>query len=182
MERFILLSRVQRCHLLDYEQELVPLVVSHCHYTGAATHGHINCNLPALEKHILDKFIHGKLLISLELPQVAYRRKERDIYTATTLVAVRKNVPQVSTKHPPILTKGPLSFMHVYLCRKSYHYTCTAWYTQRIERVHHLSQTLEGVNIILGFLASGGGKPGLRLQEYRRKTLKMEHHPFSKKV
>ncbi len=97
MERFIPLSRVQHCHLLDYEQELVPLVVSHCHYSGATTHGQINCNLPALEKHILDKFIHGKPVISLEIPQVAYRKK-RGVSTATTLVAVRKNVPQVSTK------------------------------------------------------------------------------------
>ncbi len=53
---------------------------------------------------------------------------------------------------------------------------------KELNEVHHLSQTLEGVNIMMGFLASGGGKPGLRVQEYRRKTLKMEHHPFSQKV
>lgn len=94
--RRIPLSRVQHCHLLDYEQELVPLVISHCHYAGASAHGQVvRCNLPALEKHILDKYIHGKPVILLEVPQVTYRRK-RDVYTSTTLVAVRRNVPQVN--------------------------------------------------------------------------------------
>ncbi len=48
----------------------------------------------ALEKHILDKFIHGKPIIVSDLPQVVYRK---DIYTTVTLQAIRKNVsPQVS--------------------------------------------------------------------------------------
>ena len=49
----------------------------------------------ALEKNILDKFIHGKPTILSEIPQVVYRK---DIYTIDTLNAVRKKVnPQVSS-------------------------------------------------------------------------------------
>ena len=54
----------------------------------------ISYDLPALEKHLLDRFIHGKPFILLDIPQVAYRK---DIYTAASFAAVRKKVePQVS--------------------------------------------------------------------------------------
>ena len=47
----------------------------------------------ALERHILNRFIHGKPLILLEIPQVVYRK---DIYTTDTFADVRKKVaPQV---------------------------------------------------------------------------------------
>ena len=49
----------------------------------------------ALEKHVLNRFIHGKPLILLDIPQVVYRK---DIYTTGTFADVRKKVePQVST-------------------------------------------------------------------------------------
>ena len=49
---------------------------------------------PALEKHLLDRFIHGKPFILSDIPQVVYRK---DVYTAVTFAAVRKKVePQVS--------------------------------------------------------------------------------------
>ena len=51
-------------------------------------------DLPALEKHLLDQFIHGKPVILSDIPQVVY---QKDIYTAATFAAVRKKVePQVS--------------------------------------------------------------------------------------
>jgi len=47
----------------------------------------------ALEKHIMDKFIHGKPSILSDIPEVEYRR---DIYTIKTFDAIRKKVkPQV---------------------------------------------------------------------------------------
>ncbi len=47
----------------------------------------------ALEKHILDKFIHGKPRILSDVSQVVCR----DTYTSVTLDAVRKKIsPQVS--------------------------------------------------------------------------------------
>jgi len=52
----------------------------------------ITYDLPALEKQLLDWFIHGKPLILSDIPQVAYRK---DVYTAATFAAVRKNVTQV---------------------------------------------------------------------------------------
>lgn len=43
----------------------------------------------ALEKHILDRFIHGKPRILSDIPHVVYRK---DIYTTVTFAAVRKKV------------------------------------------------------------------------------------------
>ena len=85
---------VQLCHLLDYEHQLLSIVLSHCHYSLRHGHGQdIRYDLPALEKHIVDRFIHGKPLLMLEIPQVVYRR---DVYTATSFANIRKKVsPQV---------------------------------------------------------------------------------------
>lgn len=60
-------------------------------------HGHeVSYDLPALQKHILDRFIHGKPRILVDIPQVSYRK---DVYTAATFAAVRKKVTQqVSTQ------------------------------------------------------------------------------------
>ena len=56
----------------------------------------VSYDLPALEKHLLDRFIHGKPFILSDIPQVVYRK---DVYTAVTFAAVRKKVdPQVSSQ------------------------------------------------------------------------------------
>ena len=49
----------------------------------------------ALERHILNRFIHGKPMIVVDdIPHVVYRK---DIYTTSTFAEVRKKVaPQVS--------------------------------------------------------------------------------------
>lgn len=53
----------------------------------------VSYDLAALEKHILDRFIHGKPTILVDIPQVSY---QKDVYTAATFEAVRKKVsPQV---------------------------------------------------------------------------------------
>ena len=89
------ISHIHRCHLLDYEHQIVSVVLSHCHYSLKVGEAHnVQYDNQALEKHILDKFIHGKPMIVSDILQVAYRK---DIYTKITLKAVRKMVePQVS--------------------------------------------------------------------------------------
>ena len=93
-ERKIPVTHVQSCHLLTYENQLLSIVLSHCCYS--LRHGeaqHIQYDLPALEKHIVDRFVHGKPLLQMEIPQVIYRK---DVYTATTFANIRKKVkPQV---------------------------------------------------------------------------------------
>ena len=45
-----------------------------------------------------------------------------------------------------------------------------------------LRETLDVVDIVLGFLSTGGGKAGRSLGEYIDKVLKMKKRRFSKKV
>ena len=89
------ITHIHRCHLLDYEHQIVSVVLSHCCYSLRVGQAHtVQYDHQALEKHILDKFIHGKPRILSDIPQVVYRK---DIYTTVTFDAVRKRVdPQVS--------------------------------------------------------------------------------------
>ena len=89
------ITHIHRCHLLDYEHQIVSVVLSHCCYSLKLGEAHsVQYDYHALEKHVLDKFIHGKPMILSDIPQVVYRR---DIYTKVTFDAIRKKVkPQVS--------------------------------------------------------------------------------------
>ena len=89
------ITHIHRCHLMDYEHQIVSIVLSHCRYSLKLGKAHnVEYDHQALEKHILDKFIHGKPMILSDIPQVIYRK---DIYTTVTFDAVRKKVkPQVN--------------------------------------------------------------------------------------
>jgi hypothetical protein len=91
------ITHIHRCHLLDYEHQIVSVVLSHCRYSLKLGEAHtVRYDHQALEKHILDKFIYGKPIILSDIPQVVYRR---DIYTTVTFNQVRKKVPQVSVMY-----------------------------------------------------------------------------------
>ena len=93
-EHKVPITHIHRCHLLDYEHQLQSIILSHCHYSLTVGKGQdIKYDLPALEKHILNRFIYGKPMILLDIPHVAYRK---DVYTAETFLAIRQKVkPQV---------------------------------------------------------------------------------------
>ena len=94
-ERKVPITHLHRCHLLDYEHQLPSIILSHCHYSLKVGKGQIvKYDHQALEKHILNLFIHGKPLILPDIPQVVYKK---DIYSIATFADVRKKVePQVS--------------------------------------------------------------------------------------
>ncbi len=50
-----------------------------------------------------------------------------------------------------------------------------------LRTIDRLQGTLDVVDIVLGFLSSGGGNPGRSLGAYVKKTLKMRR-PYSEKV
>ena len=88
------MPHIHKFHLLDYQTQLQSILLSHCHYSLRMGRGQeVTYDLPALEKHILDRFIHGKPTILVDIPHVRY---QKDIYTAAMFAAVRKKVaPQV---------------------------------------------------------------------------------------
>ena len=86
----IRLSLIHHCHLIDYEQQLISVVLSHCHYSLQVGHGQdVTYDLPALEKHIFDRFIQGKPKIIPEMIDVSYTK---GTYMAISFFAIRMKV------------------------------------------------------------------------------------------
>ena len=70
----------------------MPIILSHCQYSLKYGQGqNVEYDLPAIEKHLIDRFVHGKPILQLEVPQVMYRK---DFYTAKSLANIRKKVKQ----------------------------------------------------------------------------------------
>ena len=119
-EHKIPITHLHRCHLLDYEQQLPSIILSHCHYSLKVGRGQdVKYDHQALQKHILDLFIHGKPVIVVDdIPQVVYKK---DIYTTGTFADVRKKVaPQVSSSECWSRTHSHSNTMIMTLCRRSY--------------------------------------------------------------
>ena len=56
-------------------------------------------NLPALEKHIVDRFIHGKPEIDVNIPVISFKT---DVVQTTGFAKVRKSIPQVNISYSGI--------------------------------------------------------------------------------
>ena len=89
------ITHVNQCHLVIYDQQLQSIILSHCHYSLTAGSSHVvQYDYKALEKTILDRFIHGKPMILADIPQVMYRK---DAYNTATFSEIRSKVsPQVN--------------------------------------------------------------------------------------
>ena len=53
---------------------------------------------------------------------------------------------------------------------------------QELRTPDRLRETLDVVDIVLGFLSTGGGRANQSLRGYINNTLKMKRRPFSEKV
>lgn len=92
-EQKVELQHIHMCHLIDYYSQLQSILLSHCHYSLRVGRGHdISYDLPALQKHLVDRFIFGRPRILVDIPHVSY---QKDVYTTATFATVRKTVAQV---------------------------------------------------------------------------------------
>lgn len=89
------LSELKACYLVADEQKFMSIVLSHCHYSLTLGKGtEVYYDIPALERHFLNCFVHGKPLFDLRTASVVLQRK--NIHTSKNFAAIRKNVyPQV---------------------------------------------------------------------------------------
>ncbi|XP_019853235.1 PREDICTED: E3 ubiquitin-protein ligase RNF213-like [Amphimedon queenslandica] len=150
-------SQIQLCHLLDYEHQILSIVLSHCHYSLKHGKGHdVNYDFAALEKHIVDRFIHGKPYIQLEFPQVVYRK---DVYTAEAFANIRKNVqPQRQ-----LTVKQQTDIVH------------------ELHSMKHLRECLDVVEIVIGFLSSGKSNSKTELKTYIKRVVRIDEKRFTSK-
>ncbi|XP_048870948.1 E3 ubiquitin-protein ligase rnf213-beta [Brienomyrus brachyistius] len=134
------------CHT---EQELLPLLLTHCQYTlrkGKETVS--SYNLPAIESELARRFVTGKPLIQAETSKYV-RRHQLDF--STLLAEVRSKIPQKPLKSS---VSGAVR-----------------------DVLHSFSDTCDAVllaEVALRFLAKMGGDPQVQLLVYMRDTLRME--------
>ncbi|KAL5484087.1 hypothetical protein EMCRGX_G020532 [Ephydatia muelleri] len=137
------------CYVVDYEHQLIPIVLSLCHYSLTYGKGQqIKYNFPALEKHILDRFIYGKPHIMLEIPHVVFKE---DRYTKAIFGAIRKKVHQENL--PRELQEQIIN---------------------ELRSMHRLKEAMDAIEIILVFVSSGGAKADKNLGEYAERALRMD--------
>ena len=180
-EQKVPIAYVQQCHLLDYEHQLLSIVLSHCRYSLKHGQGQdISYDLCALEKHIVDRFIHGKPFLQLDIPQVVYRR---DVYMATSFANIRKKVsPQVLPASGYWCSVTPLSLFLLLSIQVKLSFREQQDIIRQLQTMQKIRHCLDVVEIAMGFLATGGQKAENDLGSYVEKTLRMKHKLSSKKV
>jgi len=92
MEQATPLSQLQPCHVISYENKLLPLILTYCQYClqyGKGTE--IEYDTTAIEKDLFEKFIFGKPLILIdEMPIVVLSNDD------TFYESIATKVPQVN--------------------------------------------------------------------------------------
>ena len=92
-KRHIPSHKIQDCHMISFKDQLSHVIFSHCKYSLKSGHGaDIKYDFPALEKHILDRFVRGRPMITCDIPLVSYRSEVLD---ALIFRQIRRNIPQV---------------------------------------------------------------------------------------
>ncbi len=141
----------------------------------------IKYDLPAIEKHVLNRFIYGKPVLLLDIPCVAYRK---DIYTAETFQDIRRKVkPQVKYVslicqiccHQTLNTKR-LSSFQMPLRQRIQQDIIT-----ELRTPDKLKESLDVVDIVFGLLSSGAASHDISLHKYIL-SRRMGKKPFSTKV
>ena len=78
-KRHIPSHKIQDCHMISFKDQLSHVIFSHCKYSLKSGHGaDIKYDFPALEKHILDRFVRGRPMITCDIPLVSYRSEVLD--------------------------------------------------------------------------------------------------------
>ncbi|XP_078611724.1 E3 ubiquitin-protein ligase RNF213-like isoform X2 [Branchiostoma floridae x Branchiostoma japonicum] len=149
--RSVLLSDVNTAHVVAChpEQDLLPLVLSHCCYSLAVGEGtRVEYDLPALERQLVERFISGKPRINDEFETFVFRQETKNVAMYKSL---RDKVPQ-----------EPLSkAVQIHIL-------------QELGTLTNVCSSLAAVDIALIFLATTGGDPSTPIREYLDKVLKMK--------
>ena len=89
------LKDIQKCYLVADEHQFMSIVMSHCHYSLTRGKGtEVEYDVPALERHFLNRFVHGRPLFDLSTACIVLQRKH--VHNSTNFATIRKNIaPQV---------------------------------------------------------------------------------------
>ena len=88
------LRELKARHVIEYEEQLQPLLLSHAHYSLALGQGsHVSYDFEGVEKQLTEQFIQSRPLILAEHLRFEYTR---EAYNLGVFEQVRHKVQQVS--------------------------------------------------------------------------------------
>ena len=95
MKQTLPLRDLQSCYLVADKQQFMSIVMSHCHYSLTRGKGtEVHYDIPALERHFLSRFVHGRPLFDLNTAPMVVQRKY--IHSSENFITIRKSIyPQV---------------------------------------------------------------------------------------
>jgi hypothetical protein len=141
------LQKIQHCQMISFENQLSQVIFSHCKYSLKAGHGDdVTYDFVALEKHILDRFVRGKPLITFDILLMSYRS---DVLEAQ----IFKNIRYITQESLPQNDKDII--------------------LREINKKQCLQDNIDNLNIALGFLQYNKWEPHLLMKRYLS-NLKME--------
>lgn len=176
----IRLSLIHCCHLFDYEQQIMSIILSHCHYSLHVGQGQdVTYDFAALEKHIIDRIIQGKPKIIPDMINVSYTK---DTFTATNFFAIRSKVQaQVIIMLPRHSLYHCLYYTSVKIMQVELPVKLQREILSELLEIDQTAEALDIINIVLRFLSSGGGRATMNLGDYLLQ-LRMDRKPVSKMV
>lgn len=85
-EREVPVGNVQHCHLVEYYQQLMPMVLSYSR-KHSEDQEQLTYDFAAFEKQFIDRFVHGKPLIKLHITEVKFREE------AYSIANIKRSIP-----------------------------------------------------------------------------------------
>ncbi|KAI6647030.1 E3 ubiquitin-protein ligase [Oopsacas minuta] len=137
-------------HVIVYEEDLQPLLLSHAHYSLALGQGsQVTYDFEGVEQQLMEQFIQNKPLIQAEHLRFEYIR---EAYNLGVFEQVRHKVQQTEVKE-------------------------IVWIAIRedLDSLEAISDVLLLLDVVIGFLSSVGGDPEQKLSIYLYEVLKYTH-------
>ncbi|XP_053388236.1 E3 ubiquitin-protein ligase rnf213-alpha-like [Mercenaria mercenaria] len=154
---------VTSAHLISFDpqRDLIPLVLANCHYSFEMGKGtRIEYDFTGIERQLMDRFLFSKSTIDvgrvLEIDLMVYRT---EITNAAVFKQLTDKIPQA----------GINAAEKTQICSD-------------IRYLPDMCQSLDNLDIAIGFLKSTGGNQEQNLHEYMVKTLQMDFSVLSQKA
>ncbi|KAI6655769.1 E3 ubiquitin-protein ligase [Oopsacas minuta] len=144
------LRELNMSYVIEYEEHLQPLLLSHAHYSLALGQGsQVTYDFEGVEQQLMEQFIQNKPLILAEHLRFEYIR---EAYNLGVFEQVRHKVQQTELKE-------------------------NLWrlIREELDSLEAVSDVLLVLDVVIGFLSSAGGDPEQKLSTYLYDVLKYSH-------
>ncbi|KAI6656630.1 E3 ubiquitin-protein ligase [Oopsacas minuta] len=147
------LRELNMSHVIEYEEHLQPLLLSHAHYSLALGQGsQVTYDFEGVEQQLMEQFIQNKPLILAEHLRFEYTR---EAYNLGVFEQVRHKVQQTEVRM--IVWKA---------------------IQEDLDSLEAVSDVLLVLDVVIRFLSSAGGDPEQKLSSYLTDVLQYSHDSY----